>query len=137
MRRFNPYLNLGGKAREALAFYAQCFQGEVTELMTFAEAKLDVPEAFQDAVIHASFKAEGIHFMVSDGQPGEKIEVGNTVTLAIHQESEAEQATLFALLGEGGEVTMPLGDTFWNARYGELTDRYGIRWMFNCQKSVG
>jgi len=134
MRSSNPYLNLGGKSKEALDFYARCFEGEVTELMTYADAKLDVPEDFQDAVIHASFKAEGIHFMVSDGQPGEKMETGNAVTLSIHQDSEEEQAALFALLGEGGEVTMPLADTFWNARFGELTDRYGIRWMFNCQK---
>ena len=76
MRSSNPYLNLGGKSKEALDFYARCFEGEVTELMTYADAKLDVPEDFQDAVIHASFKAEGIHFMVSDGQPGEKMETG-------------------------------------------------------------
>lgn len=134
MRSLTPYLNLGGKSREALAFYAQCFQGEITELMTYADAKLDVPEDFQQMIIHASFQAEGIHFMVSDGSPGETMEPGNAVTLSVHQDSEAEQATLFKALSEGGTITMPLADTFWNARFGELTDRYGIRWMFNCQK---
>lgn len=134
MRNMNPYLMLGGKAREALDFYGQCFQGEVTELMTYADAKLDVPEDFQQFIIHAAFKADGIFFMVSDGSPGEVMETGNAVTLSIHQDSEEAQATLFKALGEGGTITMPLADTFWNARFGELTDRYGIRWMFNCQK---
>lgn len=134
MRSLNAYLNLGGKSKEALDFYVQCFQGKVTEFMTYGDAKLDVPEDFQDAVIHAFFEAEGIHFMVSDGQPGEKVASGNAITLSLHHDSEAEQAALFSLLSEGGEVTMPLADTFWNARFGELTDRYGIRWMFNCQK---
>ena len=135
MRSLNAYLNLGGKAKEALDFYERCFQGEVTELMTFADAKVDVPEAFQEAVMHASFKAEGIHFMVSDGRPGEKMESGNAMTLSIHHDSEEAQAALFASLSEGGEVTMPLADTFWNARFGELTDRYGIRWMFNVMNN--
>jgi len=32
----------------------------------------------------------------------------------------------------GGQVTMPLQDTFWGARFGMLTDAFAIRWMFNC-----
>lgn len=135
MRTFNPYLNFGGNCREALEFYQACFQGEVSELMTFGEAQQDVPEEIKNHVIHASFKADGIHFMASDGPPGISIQAGNMVTLSIHHDNEAEQASLFNALAEGGEVTMPLADTFWGARFGELTDRFGIRWMFNCQKN--
>ena len=29
---------------------------------------------------------------------------------------------------------MPLQTTFWGARYGMLTDRYGVNWMLNCSK---
>ena len=30
---------------------------------------------------------------------------------------------------------MPLQDTFWGAHFGMLTDRFGIQWMFNFDKS--
>ncbi|HTY54572.1 MAG TPA: VOC family protein [Candidatus Binataceae bacterium] len=39
----------------------------------------------------------------------------------------------FEALAAGGKVTMQLQDTFWGARFGMLTDAYGIRWMFNCE----
>jgi PhnB protein len=29
---------------------------------------------------------------------------------------------------------MPLEDTFWGARFGMLTDKFGISWMLNCEK---
>jgi len=29
-------------------------------------------------------------------------------------------------------VQMPIGETFWSARFGMLVDRYGVPWMVNC-----
>lgn len=45
--------------------------------------------------------------------------------------SAEEQDRLYSALGEGGKATMPLQDTFWGARFGMLTDRFGVNWMFN------
>ena len=42
---------------------------------------------------------------------------------------------MFDALSEGGNITMPLQDTFWDATFGMLTDKFGNSWMFNCQKS--
>jgi len=44
-----------------------------------------------------------------------------------------EAGRLFAALSEGGKVTMPLQETFWAARFGAFTDRFGIQWTFNCE----
>ena len=30
------------------------------------------------------------------------------------------------------KVTQPLQDTCWGARFGMLTDRFGVQWMFIC-----
>jgi PhnB protein len=40
----------------------------------------------------------------------------------------------FDALAKGGSITMPLMDQFWGAKFGMLTDAYGINWMFNCEK---
>ena len=47
--------------------------------------------------------------------------------------SYTDAAKKFEALADGGKVTMPFGDTFWGAKFGMLTDRFGIPWMFNCE----
>ena len=44
-----------------------------------------------------------------------------------------ELERLFTALGDGGTVKMPVHDAFWGSRFGMLTDRYGVNWMFNCE----
>jgi PhnB protein len=36
---------------------------------------------------------------------------------------------MFAALGEGGQVTMPLAKTFFSPRFGMLSDKFGVHWM--------
>ena len=45
----------------------------------------------------------------------------------------ADMERKFDALAAGGTVTVALHDTFWGARFGMLTDAFGIRWMFNSQ----
>ena len=53
--------------------------------------------------------------------------------LTIAAESEAEADKLFGALGAGGEVTMPLGKTFFSNRFGMLADKFGVHWMILVQ----
>ncbi len=41
----------------------------------------------------------------------------------------AEADRTFAALGEGGQVQMPLGKTFFSPRFGMVADRFGVSWM--------
>lgn len=47
---------------------------------------------------------------------------------------EEEQAEVFDRLSNGGAVEMPLQDTFWGSRFGIVLDKYGIRWLLDCDK---
>ncbi len=73
--------------------------------------------------------------MGSDAPEGrdEDLQSGNQVTLSLSPDSREETTRLFRGLAEGGEVTMDLQDTFWNAYYGSLTDRFGVNWMVNYE----
>jgi len=51
----------------------------------------------------------------------------------VELDDSAETDRVFARLAEGGEVTMPIAQQFWGARFGMLTDKFGIQWMFNCE----
>jgi PhnB protein len=47
-------------------------------------------------------------------------------------DSVAEQDRICGKLSAGGTVTQPLQETFWGARFGMVTDKFGIPWMLNC-----
>ena len=62
---------------------------------------------------------------------GPPVEQGNNFSISCQTESREQADDLFAKMSRGGQVTMPLADTFWGAYFGACTDRYGINWMFN------
>ncbi|MDA0175573.1 VOC family protein, partial [Solirubrobacter taibaiensis] len=67
--------------------------------------------------------------MISDTFPGQGHAIGSQVTIAI-QISNAEKAKeVFDKLQEGGEVIMPLQETFWSPAYGQVKDKFNIEWQ--------
>ena len=71
--------------------------------------------------------------MASDCPPGVTVHSGNNITLNIDFDNTASQEKTFNNLAAGGQITMPLQDRFWGARFGMLTDKFGINWMTNCE----
>jgi PhnB protein len=134
MKSAAAYLLFDGKTREAMSFYKECLGGDLY-LQTFAEAKMKTPPGHEDRIVHSRLARDGVTVaMASDPPPGNPLTVGNNFSICIECQDEAEQDRFFTALSKGGEVTMPLQDTFWGARFGMLTDRYGIRWMFNLDR---
>ncbi|MEQ8524459.1 VOC family protein [Gracilimonas sp.] len=133
MKTIVPYLFFRGNCEEAMNYYKDCLGGEITVLQRFGDTEMPVDDDHKEKIMHGELKADGIHMMFSDGAPHKDIAVGDNVQLNINVQTEEEQDRLFELLSEGGEVTMPLEKTFWGARYGMLKDKFGIRWMLNCE----
>ncbi|MGH8105247.1 MAG: VOC family protein, partial [Arenimonas sp.] len=80
-------------------------------------------------VMHSSFRVGETILMASDGCDDKSTFRGFSLSLSVPTEAEADR--VFALLSDGGQVTMPLGKTFWSPRYGMLIDRFGVGWMVN------
>ncbi|MBO9619118.1 MAG: VOC family protein [Niabella sp.] len=136
MQAITPYLNFNGNAAEALDFYANALGGQVVHKQTFGETQNEFPspEAMKDKIMHAVFNAGELNFMVSDCPPDMQVTGGSNVSLALNFTDEAGIEKAFNALGEGGTITMPLQDTFWGAKFGMLTDKFGFSWMFNYDK---
>ncbi len=131
MKALNTYLNFDGDARDAMTFYAKCLGGELTA-QTFADMKMEGPPGSERRVIHARITKDGTPIlMASDTIGNTPFTKGNNFWVSVDCESVAETDKLFAALGEGGTVMMALQNTFWNAYFGMLTDKFGIGWMFN------
>jgi PhnB protein len=132
MKTIDAYLTFDGNCRQAMTFYQKALGGEL-EIQTFADAKVESPKGAEGRIMHARLTKGAAVLMASDSMPGMTVKQGNNFSLAIGCESIPEIDKLFAALGEKGKVTMPLQDTFWGARFGMLTDQFGINWMFNYE----
>ncbi len=128
------YLSFDGQTREALEFYAKVLKGKVTAMMTFGEtpAAEHVAASAHQSIMHGCVEVGEFMLMGTDATPENPYEgiTGASVVVALKDAQEAER--IFAELSEGGQVTMPLMETFWAQRYGMATDRYGVAWMVNC-----
>lgn len=131
MEAIIPYLNFNGNASEALEFYSIALNGTVDFKQTFGESPMESPEDFKDKVMHASFSAGDLKFLVSDCPPGVSVHEGNNLSLSLNFNDLEELKKTFNALSEGGKITMELQDTFWGAHFGMLTDQFGFNWMFN------
>lgn len=121
------YLNFDGNCREAFEFYAKVLGGEIVTMMTAADAGMtDV-----SGIIHARLQAGKFVLMGSDSFAGNHVPpAGMSVQASIDDLEQAEKT--FNELAEGGEVTMAWSETFFARGFGMVVDRFGTRWMINC-----
>ena len=50
-------------------------------------------------------------------------------SLTLNAKDEAEAEHLFGALGDGGQVQMPMTETFFSPRFGMVADKFGVSWM--------
>lgn len=128
-----PYLFFDGRCEEALDFYRKTLGAEVEMMMRFNASPEPcqegmVPPGSENKVMHAAFRIGESTIMASDGrcggQPGFQ-----GFSLSINAANEDEADRLFNALGDGGQVQMPMGKTFFSPRFGVVADRFGVSWM--------
>jgi PhnB protein len=123
------YLFFTTTAEQALAFYAACGLGRVTELVRWGDGGMPVAhEGMRGKVMHARFAGDGVAFYASDNHDAEPMR-GSAHMLMMDDRESTDR--LFGRLAEGGTVTTPLGIQPWGDYYGKLTDRFGVQWMLN------
>ena len=131
--KVQAYITFGGRCEEALEFYKKSLGAEVTGLMRWSESRdkdMKGPPGYEEKVMNAAFRIGETELMADDGM-GDKMIEFKGMTLAIEVADDAEAKRVFAALGEGGNVTMPLMKTFWTSSFGMLTDKFGVPWMVN------
>ena len=134
MKHLTTYLTFDGTCKDAMTFYAKCLDAELI-LSPMSEAPGVPPGTAGERIMHARLSKNGApRLMASDSMVGHPLTEGTNFSVAIECESVEEIDALFAAFAEGGTVTMPVTDTFWNARFGMLKDKFGIHWMFNFEK---
>lgn len=137
MAQLNPYLAFNGNCRDAMTFYQSCLGGEL-QMQTFGESPMgeQTPTEMKNHILHSALVQDGVVLLFASDSMGEATHApGNAITLCLNCQSEQEINTYFSKLAEGGQVGHPLETAFWGATFGELTDKFGMRWMLNYDKN--
>ncbi len=131
--QIQPYLFFDGRCEEALEFYRSKLGAKVEMMMRYKDSPEPaqpgmVPPGSGHKIMHACFRIGDTAVMASDGRcAGKPSFQGFSLSLTAPDEAEAER--LFAALGDGGQVQMPLAKTFFASRFGMVADRFGVSWM--------
>src|SRR5687767_3460074 len=116
-----PYLFFEGRCEEAINFYRGAIGAELEMMMRYKDnpdkdkkmcdqSGKDLPG---DKVMHSSFHVGGSTILASDGMcSGTPNFSGVSLSLTVPNKEAAEKA--FAALGAGGQVQMPMMETFFS-----------------------
>jgi PhnB protein len=131
-----PYLNFNGNCREAFEFYAECLGGKLIAMFKHSDmpAGQECPGDWQDLIMHARIDLGEGQLMASDSPP-DQYQKPQGLWVSLHPQTPEEAERIFHALAEGGDVLMPIQETFWAVRFAMVTDRFGTPWMINCEKA--
>lgn len=138
MTSVNVYLNFNGNCEEAFNFYKSVFGGEFPYVGRYKDMPpmegMKMTEETSNRIMHMSLPIGGGTMLMGSDAGGEwasNIRQGNNFSISISTDSKEEADRIFNGLSVGGQVTMPMNQTFWGDYFGMLTDKFGINWMMS------
>jgi PhnB protein len=126
--KLSTYLNFGGNCEEAFRFYQKHLGGTIRSMMTHEQmpGPSNVGPEWKKKILHARLDLGDCELMGSDIPSYQPM---RSVYISLSTESDAEAERIWKLLSDRGEVFMPIQETFFATRFGQLRDRFGISWM--------
>jgi PhnB protein len=126
--RLTTYVNFAGTCAEAFRYYEQHLGGKITFTMTHGESPQPSPlgPEWKNAVLHASIQLGGTTLLGADIPNAEPM---RSAYLTLDVDSDADAERIFKVLSDGGRALMPMAETFFASRFGQVRDRFGLNWM--------
>jgi PhnB protein len=135
--KINPYLHFNGNCEEAFRLYEKVLGGQMQGIFHFGQSPMagQVGPDWANKVMHTSMIVGDQALLGCDAPPPHfRTPQGFAVCLDVPTEAEAER--IYPALSEGGQIGMPLQETFWAKRYAQFVDRFGTSWMINVSKPM-
>ena len=133
----NIYLHFDGNCEEAFKFYEKILGAKIQHVSHYGGSPMEgqVPAELKDKVLHARMTIGDKVIMASDAPPG-RYSKPRGFSINIDSKDVGEAERVFSALGDGGQVHMPIAETFWAKRFGMLVDKFEIPWMVNVEKPM-
>lgn len=98
-------------------------------------AQYDVKPGTENAIVHARMSIAGVELIGNDVPPGHFKSIRSSyLFLALDSSEDADKT--YSILAEGGEIYMPIAETFFASRFGQLRDRFGTLWTIIHQRPM-
>jgi PhnB protein len=132
-----PQLNFGGNCEEAFLFYQKNLQGKITAMMKQNQlpSQYNVLPGMENAVVHARMNIGDVELIGNDVPPG-RFQPVRSAYLYLTLDSTAAADKAWTALVDGGEATMPIAETFFATRFGQLRDKFGVLWSIIHPKAM-
>ncbi len=126
--KLNTYVNFRGTCAEAFRYYEAHLGAKVGAAVPFGYApdQSSVSPDWKDKIMHATITIGDNDLMGADIPHAEPM---RSAYLTLSMETDGEAERVYSALADGGQVFMPMQETFFASRYGQLRDRFGINWM--------
>ncbi|MEK4299788.1 VOC family protein [Oceanobacillus sp. FSL W8-0428] len=129
------YITMDGTGKEAIDFYKNALDAEVSGVQTFGDLpenpEFALPDEAKNRVLHAQVQVGNTYFMLSDTFPGQPLDKGSQVNVCVTLENLEKSESVFEKLKVDGKVIMPLQETHWSPSYGQVKDKFGITWQIS------
>lgn len=126
IKHLYPQLNFGGNCAEAFHFYEQHLGGKITAMVDQSQMP-NPPAGAGAAIIHARLEL-GDSVLIGNDVPAERFQPMRSAYLYLAVDTAAEAERVHAVLSDGGQVFMPLAQTFFASRFSMIRDRFGVNW---------
>jgi PhnB protein len=133
--KVSPYLNYGGNCEEAFRFYEKHIGAKITFMMNHeqAPAPANIPDNWKKKILYAHMLIGESEIMGSD-VPSDRFQPMRSVYLSLSVTSNEEAERIHTLFSQGGEIFMPMQETFFAHRFSMLRDKFGTSWMIIHQR---
>lgn len=133
--KMNTYVNFAGTCAEAFRFYEKHLGAQIGMMMTHGQApdQSAVKPEWKDAVLHATVSIGDTELMAADIPSAQPM---RSAYLSLGVDSDPEAERIFSALSDGGRILMPMQETFFASRFGQVQDRFGINWMILHQRPM-
>ncbi len=132
MLTVEPYIAFKGTCKEAIAFYTSAVDAKLLFSQTFGDSPM-ASMGKADNIMHCTLQIGESKIMMCDDPSPDGSAPGSSISLAVGLKDIDRANQIFTNLAVGGTVIMPMQKTFWAEGFGMLTDKFGIKWMVNCE----
>jgi PhnB protein len=127
----SPYIAFKGNCREAIEFYKNALDAEVLFTQTFGESPMSEMGPAEN-IMHCTIQVGNSTIMMCDDPRPEAAGADGNISLAIGLNDPKRAKQVFDNLAKSGSVVMPLEKTYWAEAFGMVNDKFGVKWMVNC-----
>ncbi|MCU1298995.1 MAG: 3-demethylubiquinone-9 3-methyltransferase [Acidobacteriaceae bacterium] len=123
------HLNFGGNCEEAFLFYEKHLGGKITAMMRADQLppQFNVSPGMEKAIVHARMNVAGVELIGNDVPPDHFQPIRSSYLYLWLGSTKSADKT-WNVLADGGVATMPIAETFFATRFGQLRDKFGVLW---------